>query len=76
RIRVAIERRRAEQDLRESESFMRSVLAASTDCIKVLDLNGDLTFMSDGGMKVMEISDFNAVKGCFWPSFLKNDGVG
>ncbi|MEN2746779.1 GAF domain-containing protein [Sphingomonas sp. T9W2] len=76
RIRVAIERRRAEQDLRESESFMRSVLAASTDCIKVLDLNGDLTFMSDGGMKVMEISDFNAVKGCFWPSFLKDDGVG
>ncbi|PVE57746.1 PAS domain S-box protein [Arthrobacter sp. TPD3018] len=76
RIRVAIERRRAEQDLRESESFMRSVLAASTDCIKVLNLNGDLTFMSDGGMKVMEISDFNAVKGCFWPSFLKNDGVG
>ena len=76
RIRTAIERRRAEEELRDSESFMRSVLAASTDCIKVLDLEGNLTFMSEGGMKVMEISDFNAVKGCFWPTFLKDDGTG
>lgn len=76
RVRSAIERRRAEEDLRESESFMRSVLAASTDCIKVLDLEGNLTFMSEGGMKVMEISDFNAVNGCYWPNLLKDDGVG
>ncbi len=70
RIRTGIERRRAEDELRESESFMRSVLSASTDCIKVLNLDGELTFMSDGGMKVMEISDFNAVRGCPWPDFL------
>lgn len=76
RIRAAIERRRAEEDLRESESFMRSVLSASTDCIKVLNLDGELTFMSEGGMKVMEISDFNAVRGCPWPDFLKDTGVG
>lgn len=30
--------------------------------------------MTDGGMKVMEISDFNAVRGCPWPEFLKESG--
>lgn len=70
RTRTALERRKAEQEARNNESFMRSVLAASTDCIKVLSLEGELTFMSDGGMKVMEISDFSAVEGCAWPFFL------
>lgn len=54
--------------------FMQSVLAASNDCIKVLDLDGNLTFMSEGGMRVMEISDFNALKGCPWPSFWQREG--
>jgi|GEM_PF-3458548 len=49
--------------------FMRGVLASSADCIKVLDLDGGLTFMSEGGMRVMEVSDFNHVKGCPWPDF-------
>lgn len=49
--------------------FMRSVLAASDDCIKVLSLDGDLVLMSEGGQRVMEISDFNDVKGCPWPDF-------
>ncbi|SDM67648.1 PAS domain S-box-containing protein [Methylobacterium phyllostachyos] len=54
--------------------FMRSVLASSADCIKVLDLDGSLSFMSEGGMRVMEVSDFNNVKGCPWPSFWQNKG--
>lgn len=48
--------------------FLRSVLAASDDCIKVLDLDAQLTFMSEGGMRVMEVSDFNQIRGCAWPS--------
>ncbi len=74
RTRTALERRRAEQVVEETAKFLQSVLAASTDCIKVLELDGTLSFMSDGGMKVMEISDFNAVRGCPWPSFLREDG--
>ncbi len=74
RTRTALERRRAEEEARETAAFMKSVLAASTDCIKVVELDGTLSFMSEGGMKVMEISDFNAVRGCPWPSFLKEDG--
>jgi two-component sensor histidine kinase len=76
RLRTTIERRKAEEELRERESFLSSVLAASTDCIKVLNLDGELTFMSEGGMKVMEIGDFNAVCGCPWPDFMKGSGVG
>ena len=61
-------------EARDREAFMSSVLAASTDCIKVLELDGTLSFMSEGGMHVMEISDFNAVRGCPWPDLLKADG--
>ncbi len=44
------------------------------DCIKVLDLDGGLTFMSEGGMRVMEVSDFNLVRGCPWPDFWQGQG--
>jgi PAS domain S-box-containing protein len=55
-------------------AFVRSVLAASEDCIKVISLDGNLTFMSEGGMRVMEVSDFNAIAGCPWPDFWKDGG--
>jgi len=60
----------AERDAR----FMRSLLAASDDCIKVLDLEGKLAFMSEGGQRVMEVSDFNALAGCPWPDFWADEG--
>ena len=55
-------------------AFVRTVLAASNDCIKVLSLDGDLTFMSEGGQRVMEVSDFNQLRGCPWPSFWEGEG--
>jgi two-component sensor histidine kinase len=55
-------------------AFVRTVLAASNDCIKVLSLDGDLTFMSEGGQRVMEVSDFNLLRGCPWPSFWNGQG--
>jgi len=58
----------------EREAFVSSVLASSTDCIKVLDLEGRLTFMSEGGQRVMEVSDFNAIVGCPWPDFWQGAG--
>lgn len=68
------ERHRAVEQLRESEAFMRGVLASSNDCIKVLDLDAKLAFMSEGGKRVMEVSDFNAVAGCPWPDFWEGEG--
>jgi PAS domain S-box-containing protein len=55
--------------LRASEEFNRKILEASADCIKVLDLNGRLEFMSEGGMCVMEVDDISPIKGAFWPDF-------
>ncbi|WP_375462110.1 PAS domain-containing protein [uncultured Enterovirga sp.] len=60
--------------LQESEEFNRRVLASSDDCIKVLDLDSRLTFMSEGGQRVMEVSDFNAIQGCPWPDFWQDQG--
>jgi PAS domain S-box-containing protein len=54
--------------------FLRSVLTASADCIKVLDLDANLIYMSEGGQAVMEVSDFNAIRGCPWPDFWKGEG--
>jgi PAS domain S-box-containing protein len=63
------EQRQAEQALRESEEFNRRILASSTDCIKVLDLDGKLRFMSEGAQEAMEIDDFASVDGCTWLDF-------
>lgn len=60
--------------LAQRETFLSSVLAASTDCIKVLDLDGNLISMSEGGMKVMEIEDLRAIEGRYWPDLLKDEG--
>ncbi len=62
----------AERQRAESE-FLRSVLASSGDCIKVLDLDAKLVFMSEGGQRVMEVSDFNAIQGCLWPDFWRGE---
>lgn len=53
---------------------MRSVLAASDDCIKVLNLDGRLIFMSEGGQRVMEIVEFSSVEGCAWWQFWDGEG--
>ncbi|MFK7701963.1 PAS domain-containing protein [Pseudomonas caspiana] len=68
------EARRIESSLRDTEEFNSRVLASSNDCIKVIDLEGKLSFMSEGGMRVMEIGDFNAVRGCPWPDFWQDQG--
>jgi PAS domain S-box-containing protein len=63
------ERKRAEAALRESEEFTRRILESSTDCIKVLDADACLRFMSPGGMEVMEVDGFGAIEGCDWCDF-------
>lgn len=55
------------------EAFVQTVLAASNDCIKILNLDGDLTFMSEGGQRTMEVSDFNRLRGCPWPAFWEGE---
>ncbi|GJD55865.1 HWE histidine kinase domain-containing protein [Methylobacterium dankookense] len=73
-VMTQLDLRRALRERRKEAAFMRSVLASSADCIKVLDLQDRLTFMSEGGKRVMEVSDFNAIRGCPWPSFWQGQG--
>jgi two-component sensor histidine kinase len=54
--------------------LLRGVLAGCGDCIKVLDLDGRLQFMSEGGKRVMEVDDFESLKGCPWPDFWSGEG--
>lgn len=75
-LRDRTEQRIAGAKLQADAAFMHSVLSSSADCIKVLDLDARLTFMNEGGMQVMEISDFNDVKGCPWPDFWAGQGNG
>lgn len=53
---------------------LRSVLSGCGDCIKILDLEGRLQFMSEGGKRVMQVDDFGAIKGCPWPAFWSGQG--
>ncbi len=70
---AADERGDAPAALRASEEFNRRILESSSDCIKVLDLDGALRFMSEGGRRLMEIDDWAAVAGCSWPSFWEGE---
>lgn len=52
-----------------SKRFFDAVFGASDDCVKILDLEGRLKYMSEGGRRVMEVDDFASVSGCVWTSF-------
>lgn len=65
------DRRVAEAALRESEAFARSILEASTMAIEVLDVAGNLIFMNGPGIRIMEVDEFELIRGMpfsqFWP---------
>jgi PAS domain S-box-containing protein len=50
-------RKQAEEALRKSEEFTRRVIESSDDCITVLDLEGHLLSMSEGGQRLLEVDD-------------------
>ena len=55
--------------LRASEEFKSRLLACSRDCIKVLDLEGRLIYMNEGGMQSLEICDLGPVLNSSWIEF-------
>ncbi len=58
--------RATSQELRRSESFNRSVLESSGDCIQVLDATGRLVSTNGPGLRLLEIDDAAAVTGQPW----------
>ena len=67
-----IERKQAEEALRESEAFLQNVLGASPDCIKVLNLDARLQWMSQNGLCAMEVPGLPAIRGADWISFWRD----
>lgn len=67
------ERSAVEDALHASEEFKSRLLACSQDCIKVLDLDGRLQYMNEGGMQVLEICDLGPVIGGSWIDFWEGE---
>src|SRR5579863_9749221 len=67
------ERKTAEQALRDAEEFQRRLIACSQDCIKVLDLEGRLLWMNEGGMQALEICDLGPFVNSSWIQFWKGE---
>ncbi len=67
-------RRAAEAAVRDSEAFLRSVLDASTDCVKVVDTAGRLEFMNVNGQCLLDIQDFAPFQGQDWTALWPEAG--
>ena len=63
------EAKAAERALRDSEELKRKIIESSTDCIKVLDLDGNLLFMSSGGQQLLEIDNIDPYLNSCWIDF-------
>ena len=60
--------------LKDNVAFTDRILASINDCIKVLDMDARLVFMSEGGQRIMEVADYGAIHGCPWPDFWQDQG--
>ncbi|MBC7516010.1 MAG: PAS domain-containing protein [Alkalinema sp. FL-bin-369] len=60
------DRKHDEERLRQSEEFNRRILESNRDCIKVMDLDGRLTYMNDYGQSLLEVDDFSTVAESQW----------
>ncbi|HTM18001.1 MAG TPA: ATP-binding protein [Terracidiphilus sp.] len=50
-------RKVVEEKLRRTEEFTRNIIESSADCVKVLDLEGRIQYMSPSGQRTLEITD-------------------
>jgi PAS domain S-box-containing protein len=57
---------KAEQTVKISEEFSRTIIESSPDCFKVLDRDGRFLSMNNQGMCLMEIDDFEPFIGKKW----------
>ena len=51
-----------------TSAFTLSILNSSPDCIKLIELDGSLSFMNINGQCAMEIDDFSMIADQPWPS--------
>lgn len=63
----------AKKQMEASETFNRSILQSSPDCLKVLDSSGRIQFMNGNGLCQMEIDAFSDVQNKMWSSLWGGD---
>ncbi|WP_162601103.1 ATP-binding protein [Occallatibacter savannae] len=59
-------RKVVEEKLRRTEEFTRNIIESSADCVKVLDLDGRIQYMSPAGQRSMEITDASQYLNKLW----------
>lgn len=67
------DRKLAEDGLQQSEAFNRRILESSSDCIKLLNLNGQLLYMNPGGLCMMEIENIGPYLNADWESLWEEE---
>jgi len=56
-VRDITDRKRIAEQLRKSEEFNRRIIENSPECIKILEPDGILTYMSPAGMRMLELDE-------------------
>jgi PAS domain S-box-containing protein len=59
-------RRGAEEALRASDQYNRSIVESSPDCLAILTLDARITQMAPQGLRLMGIDDFSTIKDSDW----------
>ena len=65
--------KQAKETLRKSESFKNIIVESSPDCIKLLDLEGNLKYMSKGGQEKLKIKDIKVYLNKSWIDFWQGE---
>ncbi len=65
----------AAADLQQIESFNRSILDNSGDCIQVLEPDGRVVLSNRPGLALMEIEDDHGGEGELWPKLWNDDAA-
>ncbi len=61
-------------DAKRDQVFLRSVLDANTDCLKVVELDGRVSFMNANGLCQMEFGELCEVEGQDWAALWPESG--
>src|SRR5512133_943767 len=70
---ITSESSKALEELRLSKEFSDRLIACSRDCIKVLDLEGRLLFINEGGAESLEICDIESALHTSWVDFWEGE---
>lgn len=66
--------RKLEAEARIKDELNRQIIASSPDCTKVLDLDAHVLQMTERGCKLVEVDDFEQVRGTDWTTWWPEGG--